>query len=108
MSCCNLKEVFQVQVKGRMQLQYRKRYELLQPSNSILPTVALSALQYRKRYELLQHYDGRRDGEFKELQYRKRYELLQINTRLFISDSVTLQYRKRYELLQRHHGSNYP
>ena len=79
MNCCNMRQVLLIG-KRIGKLQYRKRYELLQPSNSIgnrenflyvtIPqavwTVATDEkgsselslaipLQYRKRYELLQH-----------------------------------------------------
>ena len=38
----------------QFQLQYRKRYELLQHIIKISPFSDLLLLQYRKRYELLQ------------------------------------------------------
>ena len=63
-------------------------------------------LQYRKRYELLQHNFKKewRDSKW-ELQYRKRYELLQHATKCSnTTPNGVLQYRKRYELLQQLQG----
>ena len=86
-------------------LQYRKRYELLQPERIFMSVIPLQALQYRKRYELLQHIGNAYLRVFSEnmLQYRKRYELLQL-MKMFSQarKKQKLQYRKRYELLQ--HG----
>ena len=96
--------------KSLIQLQYRKRYELLQlfhlhktNTNALRSYNTASGmnccnmekfdlvnfkkgwLQYRKRYELLQQANIRtRAATFNWLQYRKRYELLQQKTLLHI------------------------
>ena len=52
MSCCNkLQNLFRYRL---FQLQYRKRYELLQRFDKAVEFATEEMLQYRKRYELLQ------------------------------------------------------
>jgi len=87
-----------------MLLQYRKRYELLQP------VLCNSCMHLKKHgYNTASgmsccNLRAVSSDTFKDdpLQYRKRYELLQPegSTTLPEGFSIRLQYRKRYELLQ--------
>ena len=88
---------------GRIyQLQYRKRYELLQLSWVLINLSTWRGYNTASGMSCCNLYKNKKEKHAWRLQYRKRYELLQQDEKFLNKyKGKLLQYRKRYELLQR-------